>query len=211
LWIRVERCVSDDQTGGHIAVRIMWPCYRQHCAQRKAPVFKLLRGPPPRSISPHPCNDKDIGPPKLTFLLRFDQNVEYKRPTGVYPLRDFHKICTVCTSFQEALAVKISLDVLNGLWTCGGFKSTVSSYPQIFSAPSGETVLQNPKKFRGARTCLRSSITLPSFMGLGFHPPQGRPKTLSFFSVGLFVRHAFERERLYARFHHEDVGAQKRF
>jgi len=34
----------------------------------------------------HRCNDKGIEPPKLKFLLRFDQNVEYKRPTGAYPL-----------------------------------------------------------------------------------------------------------------------------
>ena len=37
--------------------------------------------------------------PKLKFLLRFDRNVEYKRPAGAYPLRDFHKISTVCTAF----------------------------------------------------------------------------------------------------------------
>ena len=68
-----------------------------------------LRGgfPPPRQISPHRCNDKAIGPSKLKFLQRFDQNVEYKRPAGAYPLRDFHKIFRVCTSFQDALAVKI--------------------------------------------------------------------------------------------------------
>ena len=47
---------------------------------------------------PHRCNDKGVGPPKLKFLLRFDRNVEYKRPAGAYPLRDFHKVCTVCTS-----------------------------------------------------------------------------------------------------------------
>ena len=47
---------------------------------------------------PHRCNDKGVGPPKLKFLLRFDRNVEYKRPAGAYPLRDFHKICIVCTS-----------------------------------------------------------------------------------------------------------------
>ena len=40
---------------------------------------------------PHRCNDKGVGPPKLKFLLRFDRNVEYKRPAGAYPLRDFHK------------------------------------------------------------------------------------------------------------------------
>ena len=46
----------------------------------------------------HRCNDKGVGPPKLKFLLRFDRNVEYKRPAGANPLRDFHKICRVCTS-----------------------------------------------------------------------------------------------------------------
>ena len=51
----------------------------------------------------------------MKFLLRFDQNVEYKRPAGAYPLRDFHKICRVRTSFQDALGVKISLDLLKGL------------------------------------------------------------------------------------------------
>ena len=91
----------------------------------------------PCQIHPHRCNDKGIGPPKLKFLLRFDENVEYKRPAGVYPLRDFHKICRVCTSFQfqDALAVKISLDSLKGLWSYGGFKLRGSGFPQIFSAP----------------------------------------------------------------------------
>jgi len=64
---------------------------------------------------PHRCNDKGVGPPKLKFLLRFDQNVEYKRPTGAYHLCDFHKICRVRTLFQDALAAKISLDLLKGL------------------------------------------------------------------------------------------------
>jgi len=59
---------------------------------------------------PNRCNDKDVGPQKLKFLLRFDQNVEYKCPAGAYPLRDFHKICRVCTTFQDALGVKILLD-----------------------------------------------------------------------------------------------------
>jgi len=73
--------------------------------------------------------------PKLKFLLRFDQNVEYKRPAGAYPSHDFHKICRVCTTFQIALAVKISLDLLEGLWSYGGFKLMGSGYPQIFSVP----------------------------------------------------------------------------
>ena len=75
---------------------------------------------------PHRCNNKGIGPPKLNFLLRFDQNVEYKCPTGAYPLLDFHKICIVCTPFQ---------DLFKGLWSYGGLKLTGSAYAQILSAP----------------------------------------------------------------------------
>jgi len=58
-----------------------------------------------------------IGPTKLKFLLRFDQNVEYKRPSGAYAVCDFHKIRRICTMFQDALAVKISLDFAQGLWS----------------------------------------------------------------------------------------------
>ena len=65
---------------------------------------------------PHHCNDKGVGHPKLQFLLRYDQNVEYKRPAWAYQLRNFLKICRVCTPFQGALAVKIWLDLLKGLW-----------------------------------------------------------------------------------------------
>jgi len=68
---------------------------------------------------PHRYNDKGIGPPKLKFLVRFDQNVEYKCIAVAYPLHDFHKICRVCTTFQDVIAVKISLDLLKGLWSCG--------------------------------------------------------------------------------------------
>jgi len=94
-----------------------------------------LRSPPPCQISPHQCNDKGVGPQKLKFLLSFDQNVEYKRLAGAYPLRCFHKIGRVCTSFQDALGVKISFDLFKRLWSYGGFKLMVSGYPQIFSAP----------------------------------------------------------------------------
>ena len=81
------------------------------------------------------CNDKGVGPQKLKFVLRFDQNVEYRRPTRAYPLCDFHKICRICTSFQDALGIKIWLDSLKGLWSYGGFKVRWSGFPQIFSAP----------------------------------------------------------------------------
>jgi len=81
---------------------------------------------------------------------------------------------------------------------------------------------------------------MPTLLGLGCHPPSGRPKTLSFclFVTGsiaratrrylsypeadfvaknvesfvcLSVRHTFERQSLCARFRHEGVGVQKRF
>ena len=40
-------------------------------------------------------NDKGTGPTKLKFLLKFDQNVEYKRPAGAYPLRGFQEFCRI--------------------------------------------------------------------------------------------------------------------
>jgi len=83
--------------------------------------------------------------------------------------------------------------------------------PKFSAPPSGETMPQTPKCFLGARTCSRSSIIMPTLVGLGFHPPPGWPKTLSFLSVCLSVRHAFERQSLCARFRHEGLGVQKRF
>jgi len=61
---------------------------------------------------------------------------------------------------------------------------------------------QTPNSVRGARTFSRSFITLLSLVGLGFHPPPGRRKTLSVFclSVCLSVTH------LFARFRQEGVG-----
>jgi len=41
---------------------------------------------------PHRRNSKGIGHPKLKFLLRFHQNVEYKRRAGAYPWRDFQNL-----------------------------------------------------------------------------------------------------------------------
>ena len=87
----------------------------------------MEEGPLLRAKSqPHRCNDKGTGPLKLKFLLRFDQNVEYKRPAGAYPLRYFYKIYRLCTSFQDTLAAKMSLDLLKGYWSYGGFKLTES-------------------------------------------------------------------------------------
>jgi len=78
---------------------------------------------------------KGVGPPKLKFLLRFDRNVQYKRLAGAYLLRDYHKIRSFSTSFQVASGVKILWNLLQGLWSYGGFKLRGSDCTQIFSAP----------------------------------------------------------------------------
>ena len=40
------------------------------------------------------------------------------------PLRDIHKICRIGTSFKDAIAVKVSLDLLKALWSYGVFNLT---------------------------------------------------------------------------------------
>jgi len=50
----------------------------------------------------------------------------------------FHNICEICrvsTTFQDALAIKIWVDLLKRLRSCGGFKSRGTGFPRIFSAP----------------------------------------------------------------------------
>jgi len=55
-------------------------------------------------------------------------------PQGV-SLARFSQNCKVCTPFQDALAVKIWLDLFKGLRSYGVFKLTGSGYPEIFCAP----------------------------------------------------------------------------
>ena len=126
------------------------------------------------------CKDRGVGPQKLKFLLRFDQNVEYKCLAGAYPLCDFHKICRVCTTFQDALAVKIWLNLLEGLWSYGCFKLRGSGFPKFSMPPSGETKRQTPKSFRGARTCSRSCILYhhAKFGGARISPATGVAKNV---------------------------------
>ena len=68
----------------------------------------------------------------MNFLLRFDQNVEYKRHTS---LAQFSKNLQSLNPVSVVLGVKIPLNLLKGLWSYGGFKLMGSGYPQIFSAP----------------------------------------------------------------------------
>jgi len=59
----------------------------------------VLQRSPLCQISPPLVQREGCRTPRLKLLLRFDQNMEYKRPAGAYPLRDFQKICRVCTPF----------------------------------------------------------------------------------------------------------------
>ena len=68
--------------------------------------------PPPCQMSPPSVQRQGCRTPKTEIFTQFDQNVEYKRTAGACPLRDFHNICRVYTPFQDALAVKIWLDLL---------------------------------------------------------------------------------------------------
>ena len=54
---------------------------------------------------------------------------------GRIPRAIFTKFAEFVPPFQDALAVKISLDLLKELWSYGGFNLTGSGYPQIFSVP----------------------------------------------------------------------------
>jgi len=68
----------------------------------------------------------------------------------------------------------------------GGLKLRGQVKPKFSVPPRGETVRHTQKGFRGARTCSRSSITMPSLLELGFQP-LGQPKMSSFLYVCLFV------------------------
>jgi len=105
-------------------------------------------------------------------------------PQGLISCAILTKLHRVCTLFQDALVVKILLDLLKGLWSYGGFKLRGSGCSQIFSDPSGETMHQTLKRFGGARTC-----TMPSLVGFRISPAIGVAKNVEFFclSVCLFV------------------------
>ena len=70
----------------------------------------------------------------MKFLVRFDQNVEYKRPTGAYGLRDFYEFCIICNEFQDTLAVKTWMDLLKGLGfhQAPGRPKTLSFFVSLF-------------------------------------------------------------------------------
>ena len=72
--------------------------------------------------------------------------MEYKRTGEAYSLRDFHKIRRICTSFQDALAVKTSLDLLKGLRSYGGFKSMIWGFVRNFQHPVAAKLCVGPQQ-----------------------------------------------------------------
>jgi len=107
----------------------------------------------------------------------------------------------------------MSLDLLKGLWSYGVLNLiTGSDYPQIFSAPNSETVRKIPKSFEGRRKNALKVLYHPAkFDRAQISPAAEAAKNVEYFclSACLFVRHAFERQRLCARFLHESVEVHK--
>jgi len=58
----------------------------------------------------------------------------------------------------------------------GHFKLRGSGCPQIFSAPSGETMRQTPNVLEVQERARGPLITMPGLVGLGFYPPPGGQK-----------------------------------
>jgi len=118
-------------------------------------------------------------------------------------LHDFHKIYRVSTSLHDALAVKISLDLLKDLWSYGGFKFTGLVTPELSAPPSGDYA-PDPQKFPSYKNVLEILYHHARFGGAQILPTAGAAKTLSFLSVCLSVclsvHHTFKRQSLCARF-----------
>jgi len=90
---------------------------------------------------PHRCNDKSIVPTKVIFLLRF-----YQRPAWAYPRAIFTKFADY-TTFQDALAVKIWMDLLKGFRSYGGFKLRESGFPKSSAPLAAKVCVRPPEVF----------------------------------------------------------------
>jgi len=66
-------------------------------------------------------------------------------PQGRTPCAIFIKFAESVPRFSYALPVKISLDLLKGLWSYGGFKLRESGYHK-FSAPLAAKLCVKPPK-----------------------------------------------------------------
>jgi len=87
-------------------------------------------------FNPHRCNDRGSGPQNWYFYSDLTKIWNINAPQRSIPCTIFfYKIYRFSTSSQDALGVKIWLDLLEGWWSYGGFKLRASGFPHIFSAP----------------------------------------------------------------------------
>jgi len=93
------------------------------------------------------------------------------------------KICRVCTPFQDALAAKIALDLLKGLWSYWGFKVRGSGSPKFSAPPSGKTMRQTPKSIQRCKNVLEVLYHHAKFGGARISPAAGVAKNVEFFRL----------------------------
>ena len=86
--------------------------------------------------------------------------------------------------------------------------------PLNLQRPLAAKLCVRPQTFSRCKNVFEVLYHHAKFGGARISPAAGVAKNVEFFvclSVCLFVRHAFERQRLFARFRHKGVGVQKRF
>ena len=136
--------------------------------------------------------------------------MEYKRPAGAYPLRNFHIICAVCTKFQDALAVKIYVDLLKGLWSYGSFKFGVWLPPHFQRSLAAKLCVRPPKVLR-CKNVLEVLYHCAKLGGARISPAAGVVKNVEFLSVCPFVQrqscaHDFAKKALEYRNGFDTIG-----
>ena len=127
-------------------------------------------------------------------------------------------LCAIFTKFAEFVSrLTMCMPAVKFRWTClRGYGVMgvlgVGFLPSLQHPVAAKLCVRPPKVLEVQEHARGPLSPCQVCIGLGFHPPPGWPKTLSFLSVVcLFVRHAFERQRLCARFRYEGVGVQKYF
>ena len=94
-----------------------------------------LRSPPRCQISPPSVQRQGCRTPKTEIFTQIWPKCEILTPRRGASLARFSQNLQSLYRISGALAVKIWLDLLKGLWSYGDFKLRGSGYPQIFSAP----------------------------------------------------------------------------
>jgi len=100
----------------------------------------------------------------------------------VYPLYHFYAIFSVCGDLQGGSRITIWGDSLKRFQGCGVLNMTPVT-PKFYAPSSGEAMRRIPKRFRDAKTCSKSSITMPVFVGVWISHAAGRTKNVEFFCL----------------------------